>query len=81
MNYFPQCDNMLMYAQSRGAGRTKKEKKMSTKGASYGHPGISRMKSQMRCYVLWLTMERDIEESVTSCRCYALATKSPQEKI
>ena len=41
-----------------------------------GHPGISRMKSLMRSYVYWSSMDRDIDSLVKSCKGSALASKA-----
>ena len=46
-----------------------------------GHPGISWMKSLMRCYLYWLKMDEDIEDVVKSCRGCSLAAKSPPIKF
>ena len=45
------------------------------------HPGISRMKSLMRSYVHWRSMNRDIESLVKSCKGCALAAKTTPEKF
>ena len=44
-------------------------------------PGISRMKSLMRSYVSWRSMDRGIERLVKSCKGCALAAKSPLIKF
>ena len=46
-----------------------------------GHPGISRMKSLMRSYVYWSSMDRDIESLVMSCKGCALASKASPMKF
>ena len=46
-----------------------------------GHPGISRMKSLMRRYVYWHSMDRDIGSFVKSCKGCALAAKAPKIKF
>lgn len=43
--------------------------------------GISRMKSWMRSYVYWCSMDRDIECLVKSCKSCALAVKAPPIKF
>ena len=46
-----------------------------------GHPGISKMKSLMRCYTCWLRMDQDIENLVKRCRECQLAAKDSPVKI
>ena len=46
-----------------------------------GHPGISKMKSLMRCYTFWPKIDEDIQNLVKSCRSCALAVKSPTIKF
>ena len=46
-----------------------------------GHPGISKMKSQIKCYTYWPKMDEDIQNLVRSCRGCALAAKSPPIKF
>lgn len=51
--------------------------KRTLKEFHVGHPGTSRMKSLMRSYVYWINMNKDIENTVRSCKECTLATKAP----
>ena len=42
-----------------------------------GYPGATRMKSLIRSYVYWKSMDTDIEGKVKSCKGCALAAKAP----
>ena len=46
-----------------------------------GHPGMSRMKTLMQSYVYWLGMNKDIENTVKSCRSCASVTKATPIKF
>ena len=73
-NAFSICDCVLMYAD-RIVIPTSLRKHM-LKEFHVGHPGISRMKSLMRCYTYWLKIHENIQNLVKSCRGGALAVKS-----
>lgn len=78
-NSFSIRDNVLMYAE-RIVIPALLQKRM-LKEFHVGHPGISRMKSLMRCYTYWPKMDKDFENLVKSCRGCALAVKSPPIKF
>ena len=76
---FSICENTLLYADRVVIPRTLQCKIL--KDFHTGHPGISRMKSLMRCYVYWQGMDKQIENFVKACRGCQLAAKSPSIKI
>ncbi|XP_029646255.1 uncharacterized protein K02A2.6-like [Octopus sinensis] len=77
-NHFSLCDNVLMYAQ-RVVVPTTLQKRL-LKEFHISHPKILRIKSLMRSYGYWPTMNRDIEEALKSCKGCGLAAKSPATK-
>ena len=46
-----------------------------------GHLGSTRMKSLMCNYVHWPNMDKDIENTVKSCKGYTLVAKAPPVKF
>ena len=47
----------------------------------HGHPGIGRMKDQMRSYTYWPNMDKDIEQVVKIRKGCQLAAKAPPVKF
>ena len=72
------CGGVLMYAD-RNVIPISWRKRM-LKEFHVGHPGISRMKSAIRCYIFWPKMDTDIQNFVKSCRGCAQGTNSPPIK-
>ena len=72
---FSMCDNTLMYADR--VVMPKSLQKDILREFHTGHPGMSRMKSLMRCYTYWPQMDKDIENFVKKCRGCQLAAKAP----
>ncbi|GAB1605961.1 uncharacterized protein K02A2.6-like, partial [Argonauta hians] len=72
---FSVCDEELLYSE-RVIVPSVLQKRI-LRDFHVGHPGITRMKSLMRSYVYWQNMDKDIENTVKSCRGCALAAKAP----
>lgn len=72
---YSMCNEVLLYRERVVIPATLRKKIL--KDFHTGHPGATRMKSLMRSYVYWKSMDTDIESMVKSCKGCALAAKAP----
>ena len=73
------CNDALMYCKR--AVLPLSPQKQILRELHTGDPRISRMKSLMRSYVYWHSMDRDIESLIKTCKGCALAAKAPPIKF
>ena len=73
------CDEVLRYSEWVVIPTTLKRRIL--KDFYAGHPGITRMKSLIRSYVYWPSMDKDIENIVKSYNGCALAAKTSQSNL
>ena len=69
------CDNILLYSERVVIPKTLQKRILHD--FHTGHPGSNRMKSLMRSYVFWASMDSDISDMVSKCKGCILAAKSP----
>ena len=69
------CDNILLYSDRVVVPEALQKRIL--RQFHIGHPGTSRMKSLMRSFVYWQNMDKDIENTVKTCKGCALAAKAP----
>ena len=69
------CDNVLLYSERVTIPRTLQKRIL--KDLHMGHPGTNRMKSLMRSFIYWPSMDQDITNMVKTCKSCALAAKAP----
>ena len=69
------CDDVLLYSERVAIPKTLQ--KRISKDFHMGHPGTNRMKSLMRTFVYWPSMDQDITNMVKTCKGCALAAKAP----
>ena len=75
---FSICNDILLYRENMILSTLQK---YILKDFHAGHPGSTRMKSLMCSYVHWPNMDKDIENTVKSCKSCALAAKTPLIKF
>ena len=75
---FSLCNEVLLYSEWVVIPTTLQ--KRTRKNFHASHPGITRMKSLMQCYVYWPNMDKDIENIIKSCKGCALAANTPPIK-
>ena len=68
------CDSILLYCDR--VVIPKKLQIQILKDFHTGHPGKNRMKSLMRSYIYWPTMEKDIIDMINACRGMHLGGQS-----
>ena len=69
------CDDVLLYSERVTILKTLQIRIL--KDFHMGHPGTNRMKSLMRSFVYWPSMDQDITNMVKTCKGCALAAKAP----
>ena len=68
------CDDVLLYSERVSIPKTLQ--KRALKDFHMGHPGTNRMKSLMRSFVYWPSVDQDITNMVKTCKGCALAAKA-----
>ena len=68
-------DDVLLYSERITIPKTLQKRIL--KNFHMGHPGTNRMKSLMRSFVYWPSMDQDITNMVKTCKCCVLAAKAP----
>ena len=76
---FSTCDDVLLYRERVMIPSTLQKRIL--KNFHAGHPRNNRIKSQMRSFVYWPNIDKDIENAFKLCKGCALAAKSPPIKF
>ena len=69
------CDDVLLYIERVTILKTLQKRIL--KDFHMGHPGTNRMKSLMRSFVYWPSIDQDITSMVKTCKGCALVAKAP----
>ena len=74
-NIYSVCGDVLLYSERVTIPKTLQKRIL--KDFHMGHPSTNRMKSLMRSFVYWPSMDQDITNMVETCKGYDLAAKPP----